>query len=298
MVMAARWATRRQRSRRSRRARRCGALVLAASIDASAALDRRLEIDEVDDERGDRNEDRERHREAELLLPAAHAFFAGGDDAVVGGFGAGGDVLERKLMHELADGLVGIESDLLRVRADERAREDPARQLLDFVVLERLERAQRDARSGGDLTQRHAALLTRFTKVSAEVHGQPDDDCTIGERPNASVTTLCSLTDTSAAACAETAELARLQRYRGRAAAKLLRIDATSADWLSRNKSDRRDTGRARGGNAIDVLPRDAANRRESAPGTPRRRPEAPPVRRADALQASTCVGNIVPKMR
>ena len=78
-------------------------------------------------------------------------------------------------MHELPDSLVGIESDLLRGPAHERAREDAARQLLDFVVLQRLERAQRDARSGGDLPQRDAAPLTRFTKVSAEIHGQPDE---------------------------------------------------------------------------------------------------------------------------
>jgi hypothetical protein len=77
----------------------------------------------------------------------------------------------RKLRDELPHRLLGVEADLGRVRAHERAREDSARQARDGVALERLEGADRDLRRGGDLAERHAALLPRLAQAASKIHG-------------------------------------------------------------------------------------------------------------------------------
>jgi hypothetical protein len=50
------------------------------------------------------------------------------------------------------------------VRAHDATPQNPARQLIDAVVLERLEIADRDPRFIADLTKRQACLLTRETQ--------------------------------------------------------------------------------------------------------------------------------------
>src|SRR5476649_1929898 len=82
---------------------------------------------------------------------------------------AGGHGIVRELRDELMDRLFGIEADLERIRADERAAEDAAGQARDGISLERLEGADRNLRGVGDLPQRDAAALARLTQPIAEI---------------------------------------------------------------------------------------------------------------------------------
>ena len=76
-----------------------------------------------------------------------------------------------KLRHELADGFFGIETDFGRVRPDERATENAARQAREIVPLERLERADGNLRNVGNLTQRRAAALSRLAQRTSTIAG-------------------------------------------------------------------------------------------------------------------------------
>ena len=77
--------------------------------------------------------------------------------------------LPVKTFEEFADGLVGIEPDLDRIRADEGAAEDAAGQLGDVVALERFEGPDRDLGTGGNLPQRDAAPLARLAQPPAKI---------------------------------------------------------------------------------------------------------------------------------
>lgn len=77
----------------------------------------------------------------------------------------------RKLREEFLNRCFRIETDFVRVRADERAAEDPARQPGDVVALERLEHRHGDLGAGRDLAERHALALARAAEFSAEIPG-------------------------------------------------------------------------------------------------------------------------------
>src|SRR4029079_3348622 len=74
---------------------------------------------------------------------------------------------------ELLDRCIGIEPDFDRVRADERAAEDAARQARDVVAVERFERANRYLGGVRNLAQRHALSLARFAELGAKTAGRP-----------------------------------------------------------------------------------------------------------------------------
>ena len=121
---------------------------------------------EVDDERRDRHADQdqpqERHRHAAIAL----------DGLVILGLRRRrmslGDRVVRELPHELFDRCLGIEADLEGIRADDAPAEDAARQALDVVPLERLERDHRDFGGVGDLAERETAALARLAQLVAE----------------------------------------------------------------------------------------------------------------------------------
>ena len=78
------------------------------------------------------------------------------------------DRVVRELPHELVDRHLGIEADLEGVRADDAPAEDAARQALDVVPLERLERDHRDLGGVGNLAERKAATLAGLAQLVAE----------------------------------------------------------------------------------------------------------------------------------
>ena len=70
---------------------------------------------------------------------------------------------------KLAHGLVGIEADLERVRANEGAAKNPARKLGNVVALERVECRRGYLRAGRDLPEGDAAPLARLAELAAEI---------------------------------------------------------------------------------------------------------------------------------
>jgi hypothetical protein len=85
---------------------------------------------------------------------------------------AGDHGVLREIRDEVLNGRFGIQSDLDRVGADERAAEDPAGQLGDVVALERLENADGNLGGVGDLAQLHTAALASVAKPSAKAAGR------------------------------------------------------------------------------------------------------------------------------
>src|SRR5207237_7244238 len=83
------------------------------------------------------------------------------------------DRVMRKLRDEFLNRRLGIEADLDRIRADECAAEDAARQAGNVVALERFENAHRDLGGRGDLPKRDASSLPRLAQLAAEVAGDP-----------------------------------------------------------------------------------------------------------------------------
>jgi len=76
-----------------------------------------------------------------------------------------------KLAEIAPDRVLGIQAHFARVRSQEAAQEDPPRQLVHLVVLDRPEDRDADLRSMRELIEGEPSLLARIPQRRTDIHG-------------------------------------------------------------------------------------------------------------------------------